>query len=143
MTDSIRGVFPALRDDYRKTSPQDVAYNCIAWAAKDTARWWWPVHGYWWPVGAPANRSVSAFIVAFGRLGYQSCSNGSLEEGFEKVAIYADSSGDVQHMARQLPDTGRWTSKLGIAEDIQHTTPAELEGDCYGAVVQYMRRPIP
>lgn len=44
-------------------------------------------------------------------------------------------------MARQLP-TGRWTSKLGGSEDIEHASPTELEGDMYGTVVLYMRKPI-
>ncbi len=78
--------------------------------------------------------------MAFGALGYEPCADGLLEDGFEKVAIYQSPSG-VQHMARQL-QTGWWTSKLGQLEDIEHETPAELEGDIYGVVVQYMRRAI-
>ena len=83
---------------------------------------------------------MSAFVKAFGTLGYEPCTDGVLEDGFEKVAIYQSPSG-IQHMARQL-HTGRWTSKLGQLEDIEHETPAELEGDIYGIVVQYMRRAI-
>ena len=71
---------------------------------------------------------------------YEPCDDGALEDGFEKVAIYALSF-TVTHMARQLA-SGRWTSKLGELEDIEHETPAELEGDIYGIVVQYMRRAI-
>ncbi len=82
---------------------------------------------------------VSAFVIAFRTLGYELCDDGVLEEGYEKVAIYELSS-TVQHMARQLP-TGRWTSKIGDLQDIEHTSPAELEGDFYGRVVKYMRRP--
>ena len=53
--------------------------------------------------------------------------------------VYESLSGYVVHMARQLP-TDRWTSKLGGLEDIEHASPAELEGREYGIVVQYMRR---
>ncbi len=77
---------------------------------------------------------LGAYISAFGTLGYERCANGSLEEDFEKVAIYESPSGYVVHMARQL-HTGRWTSKLGGLEDIEHASPAELEGREYGAVV--------
>ncbi len=84
--------------------------------------------------------NVSAFIQAFGTLGYEPGGNGNLEEDFEKVAIYQLPTG-VGHMARQLL-TGRWTSKLGGLEDIEHASPAELEGSDYGTVVQYMRRAI-
>ena len=82
---------------------------------------------------------LAAYIAAFHTLGYVPCADGSLEEGFEKVAIYQSLSGYVVHMARQLP-TGRWTSKIGSLEDIEHASPAELEGREYGTVVQYMRR---
>ena len=82
---------------------------------------------------------LAAYVAAFGTLGYEQCADGSLQEGFEKVAIYEPLSGYVLHMARQLP-TGRWTSKLGGLEDFEHASPAELEGREYGAVVQYMRR---
>ena len=57
-----------------------------------------------------------------------------------RLPIYALSF-TVTHMARQLA-SGLWTSKLGELEDIEHETPAELEGDIYGIVVQYMRRAI-
>ena len=82
---------------------------------------------------------LAAYIAAFHTLGYEPCADGSLEEDFEKVAIYESPSGYVVHMARQLP-TGRWTSKIGQLEDIEHASPAELEGREYGAVVQYMQR---
>ena len=82
---------------------------------------------------------LAAYIAAFGTLGYERCADGALEEGFEKVAIYESRSGYVVHVARQLP-TGRWTSKLGGLEDIEHASPVELEGREYGFVVQYMRR---
>ena len=82
--------------------------------------------------------SLTAFVTAFSTLGYEPCADGKLEEGFEKVAVYQLPTG-VQHMARQL-QTGRWTSKLGQLQDIEHDTPTELEGEEYGTVVQYMRR---
>ena len=82
---------------------------------------------------------LAAYVAAFGTLGYDGCADGSLEEGFEKVAIYESPSGYVVHMTRQLP-TGRWTSKIGQLEDIEHASPTELEGREYGKVVQYMRR---
>ena len=94
----------------------------------------------YWPVDAPADTSVAAFEAAFRLLGYEPCPDGSFDEGYEKVAVYA-ASARVEHMARQLPN-GRWTSKLGRAEDIEHAAPAELEGEAYGAVAMYMRRPI-
>jgi hypothetical protein len=87
------------------------------------------------------DNGLSAFVATFNILGYKQCADGSLEEGCEKVAIYQSSSGEITHMARQLR-SGRWTSKLGGLEDIEHASPAELEGREYGDVVQYMRRVV-
>ena len=45
------------------------------------------------------------------------------------------------HAARQLPG-GKWTSKLGKAEDIEHDTADVVAGGIYGEVVELMKRPI-
>ena len=140
MQSHLHRIFPKLRD-FRVTSPPSEVYNCIAWAAGINNDWWWPNGFDTWPSGAPMEETLPAFIAAFTPLGYEVCDDGALEDGVEKVAIYARPSGRVTHMARQLP-TGRWTSKLGEAEDIEHGSPDELEGAVYGAVVRYMRRGV-
>jgi len=61
--------------------------------------------------------------------------------GFEKVALFAESGLLYTHAARQLA-SGRWTSKLGGAEDVEHDRPNDVAGGVYGEVVQIMRRPI-
>jgi hypothetical protein len=73
-------------------------------------------------------------------LGYVPCDDDRLESGFEKVALYGSSS-YYTHAARQLPD-GRWTSKLGRSEDIEHETPNDVAGGVYGEVVRMMKRSI-
>ena len=75
----------------------------------------------------------------FATLGYMPCGNAELERGFDKLAIYADDLGSPTHVARQL-STGAWTSKLGVAEDVEHDTLARLEGILYGNVGQVLRR---
>jgi hypothetical protein len=45
-----------------------------------------------------------------------------------------------KHAARQLP-SGRWTSKLGPMEDIEHALH-DLTGMAYGSVVLVMKRPV-
>ena len=133
--------FPRLTaSHYRGTSPPDVAYNCVAWAAGDTGHWWQP--GVHWPV--PTSRDdfgVGALEKAFRSLGYEACPDESLEAGFDKVAIYGFGF-FYTHAARQLPN-GKWTSKLGKAEDIEHDSPDDVAGGIYGEVVQFMRRPRP
>jgi hypothetical protein len=64
----------------------------------------------------------------------------SLEPGFEKVALYGGGL-LYTHAARQLP-TGKWTSKLGKAEDIEHETPDDVAGGIYAEWVQVMKRPV-
>lgn len=141
----IEGKFPRLREGvYETRSPIDQDYNCIAFAAGDTERWWWPkasfLGGAYWPDGAPREETLSAFQAAFGTLGYEPCESGDLEPGHERVAIYAEPSGMPTHAARQLPD-GTWVSKLGQAFDIMHLTPEGVGGSAYGEVVAYLRRP--
>jgi len=127
----LRALFPSLRDCPRQlTSPYDETYNCIAWAAGDVSNWWWPTPGSkpnYWPEGIPTVETVPAFIQAFASLGYVVCDDGSLEPGFDKVALYADEHGIPTHMAKQLPD-GTWSSKIGELPDIQHDSLEGLEG---------------
>lgn len=128
------------RMGYTITSPSDDSYNCIAWAAGDDTRWWWPNDPYYWPPGAPADETIGAFAKAFETLGFSTCGDASLEPGYEKVAIYADQHLVPTHAARQLP-TGKWTSKLGQHVDLAHDFDA-VTGPLYGQVIQLMRRPI-
>jgi len=72
-------------------------------------------------------------------LGYEPCDDDRLEVGFERVALYGNSF-CYTHAARQLPD-GRWTSKLGKREDVEHDSPEDVAGGIYGEVVQFMKRP--
>ena len=134
----LRSLFPRLRD-FTITSPETRDYNCIAWAAGIDDDWWWPRLPTTWPVERPPRATVDAFADAFASIGYEPSGDGGQEPGIEKLAIYAEGP-FVTHMARQLPN-GRWTSKLGRLEDIEHASPGELEGGDYGSVVQYLRRP--
>src|SRR5690348_11989036 len=134
----LESLFPHLaRRRYGVTSPQSQNYNCIAWAASETHRKWWPL-GAHWPDDVPREETIDAFIRAFAKRGYQPCDTGRFENGYEKVVIYVDSADTPTHMARQLA-SGTWTSKLGDLEDIEHATPHELEGQNYGTAIQYLR----
>ncbi len=142
MVEAIESVFPRLRGtDWRVSSEPDDLYNCIAWAANVTAEWWWPVGTgrTYWPEGVPRVVTLEAFRGAFATRGYQVCAGEELEPGFEKVALFANDAGVPTHAARQLAD-GRWTSKLGRKEDIDHAL-RDLEGTVYGSVALIMKRP--
>jgi hypothetical protein len=145
MSDDLESFFPNLRGSgYRITSPATRRYNCIAFAASKTDKWWWPADFSYWPDGVPREATLQAFILAFGTLGYTPCDHGSPESGFEKVAIYTNEQRSPTHMARQL-SSGTWTSKCGQLEDIEHETLKVLEGsrpNDYGTVVQYLKRRV-
>lgn len=135
-------IFPMLRSSvYKITSPATIAYNCIAWAAGESDKCWWPdpFNQYYWPSGILREVTIKAFINAFELLGYSICEDASYETGYEKVAIYTKIDGMPTHAARQI-DPEKWTSKLGQCEDIEHDINA-LSGDQYGQPVIYMKRP--
>ena len=92
-----------------------------------------------WPKGVLRSVAVAAFEDAFRTLGYARSADGALKDGYEKVAIYVDPVGKPTHMARQLGD-GRWTSKLGDQQDIEHGTPQGVEGAKYGTASIYLER---
>ncbi len=145
MVTPLAEMFPALTEGrYRVTSPQDRDYNCIAWAAGDTHHWWWPSEDSareYWPAGVPRERTQAAFVAAFALFGYVVCDSEALESGHEKIAVFADEQGRPTHAARQL-SSGRWSSKLGKREDIEHELH-DLEGALYGLVVLVMNRQVP
>ena len=72
--------------------------------------------------------------------GFEQSGNGDLEQGVEKIAIYAD-GGFAVHAALQLPD-GKWSSKLGLAgENVEHDDLGAIAGGIYGQVACFMQRP--
>jgi hypothetical protein len=130
--------FPRLILHYhRVTSPATATYNCFAWAVGDTDNWWQP--GLHWPfVTHPFDDTVEELKRVFRTLGYEECPAANLESGFEKVALFGVAD-QYTHAARQLSD-GKWTSKLGAEEDIEHESPDAVGGGIYGEVVLYMKR---
>lgn len=127
--------------DFTRRSLATDSYNCIAWAASDDTRRWWPDPFFqdYWPPSVPRERTIAAFISAFETLEYAKCKNGRLERRFEKIAIYVDQDNKPTHAARQSQD-GSWTSKFGNGEDVTHYTLDCLDGPGYGKVHTYMKR---
>lgn len=144
--EDVESRFPRLRESgYSITSPESSEYNCVAWAIdNDTENYWDPTphSGYYWPRRVTRNGSLRSYIALFRREGFEPCGTAENDPDYEKVAIFADSTRMFKHAARQL-SSGRWTSKLGDLEDIEHDTPSALEGEEYGRVVQVLRRPLP
>jgi hypothetical protein len=139
---SLEDVFPGLRNQpYEIQSPKNAHYNCIAWAAGDDSKWWWPDSAAedTWPAGVARDETLAAFQDALATLGYEVCGDERLEAGCEKIAVFA-LAGVPKHAARLLSN-GRWTSKLGVAEDIEHALH-DLTGMMYGSVALVMKRPL-
>jgi hypothetical protein len=92
MVEPIEDIFPGLRNSpFAVTSPATRAYNCIAWAAGDTTRWWWPDvdadnDAIFWPAGIAMDETLDAFAAAFATIGFTPCSAETVEPGFERVA---------------------------------------------------------
>jgi hypothetical protein len=76
---------------------------------------------------------------AYKALGYLPCDSPTLESRYDKIAIFADATGEPRHAARQLP-AGGWTSKLGDHVDIEHEDLVAVGGLFYGEPTVYMRR---
>jgi hypothetical protein len=72
------------------------------------------------------------------REGFVECDGDRIEDGFEKIAIYSE-DGEYNHAARQPPG-GRWASKLGREEDIEHDSLEALVGPEFATVTHYMKR---
>lgn len=135
-------LFPRLMEKgFNITSPETPFYNCIAWAAGENARWWWPDpnNQYYWPPGIPRHETLQAFILLFKNIGYTLCEDAEYEDAFEKIAIYVDdSTGKPTHAAKQV-SYGRWTSKLGRLVDIEHDISG-VAGKHYGSPAVVMKR---
>ena len=140
---AIEDRFPKLTGEgYSLTSSPTDAYNCVAWIARDVRRWWSPedVDGYFWP-WRNRDGTLSEYLRLFEHCGFAECVSGTLEDGYEKIAIFA-SSEEFDHVAFQRED-GCWSSKLGELGDVMHKTLSSLGGaGCfeYADVAMFMRR---
>lgn len=137
-----------LRTGYKVTSPADPYYNCFAWAAGETQLWWAPptdpfgsFKKSYWPPGVAQENTLEAFIQAYATIGFAVCDNAELEPDFEKIVIYT-TNGIPDHAARQLPN-GKWTSKIGDLEDIEHALDAFEGGKYFGKVACVLKRSLP
>jgi hypothetical protein len=137
---AVQGGFDIIRDCQSDRTPR---YNCIAWAAGDDNRPWWPrddpLAPYYWPF-LDGDETLDNFVRAFESLGYTECTpDGSIEDGVEKIAIYADALDVPQHAAKSLPN-GMWTSKMGNGEDIEHATLGIVAGREYGQPKRFLKK---
>ena len=92
-----------------------------------------------WPENVNPDNGVDDWVAALKTVGFNECTDGSFEPGSVKVAILG--RGDTaEHATRQLA-SGKWVSKLGELEDIEHDRPETVGGGDYGEVLRYLSRP--
>ena len=138
---SLDSQFPNLVDlSGKKTSEATEAYNCIAWAFGDDQRKWWPSKLGFWPRKLTGKSCLEEFLALFRTQGWEKTQDQSVEFGFLKIALYANTqqSPDPTHAARQLPN-GKWTSKLGDYIDLSHDLN-DLNGPAYGWVISIFKK---
>ena len=132
------------------TSTQTIDYNCVAWALGIQNQWCEPFGvivpapppDYCWTDHRPPDSLLSTYVTFFESHGFELSDDDVLEKGYAKVTIYL-LDGMFTHVARQLSN-GRWTSKIGKLEDIQHAL-AEIESPedqpyGYGRASVFMKR---
>jgi len=120
-------------------SPTDPSYNCAAFAAGVVNAIW--CAGGVWPDDLPLDDCAETLIKVYEREGFELCANGSLEGGYQKIALYGW-NGIWEHVAVQQ-QTDRWKSKMGIDhEDIEHPRPESVADGSFGPVLCFMKRVI-
>lgn len=135
--EKIEWEFPALKGGvgYRDTSEETIVYNCLAWALGISWTRYDPIPkcaGYYWFPGIPRKWDETTIRLVFEKHSYVIADNYDVEPGYEKVVFYSDANGKPQHFARQLQN-GKWTSKLGDYNDIEHGALESLTGPLYGS----------
>jgi len=133
------------QERWTPNSLPDDDYNCFGYAVDDGKSFW--THelsltnaGYYWPDGVPRSETIEAYSASFATRGWEVCEDGSLEEGFEKVVLYAKNNGTQPwHASRQLAD-GTWVTKFGTNADAVHAEVEALTSRALGRPVRFFRR---
>ncbi len=138
-TELLVGAFPNLANEgFSIVGEPSGVYNCIAYAAGDTSKWWWPDGVNYWPPWTAETELIESVTEAFAGLGYELCDDGHVEDGYQKVSLY-EVNGEMKHAAIQMPN-GRWRSKMGQGPVIEHHSPQSLSGGMYGDATTHMRK---
>lgn len=138
----LKRVFPNIRKSAKVTSPETETYNCIAYAAGDQSRWWWPdpVGLFYWPPNVIRLPTLPVFQSAFEAIGFELCANDDFTENYDKIAIYHHKN--VPTHAAKLIAPNIWSSKLGKWYDISHSKHClnHDHPDGYGEIAFFMMR---
>lgn len=136
--------WPNLKDGtFEKTSDEGIYQNCVGFVVG--IRRWIDSYSQFWPDDLETGDTPEHYAAFFKKHGFEICADGSLENGTEKLAIYAkghkySSQKEFKHVAIQQND-GKWKSKMGKLEDIEHPTTKTICCGDYGEAIIFMRRP--
>jgi len=140
--DKLEEWFPALKGtSWTVESKGTSLYNCFAWAAGESHRRWDFTKDDFWPDKNKGKYGIAYLVAAYRAVGFKKCdaSDGlNPDERFDKIVLYCRGT-EGTHAARLL-DCGRWTSKIGDHEDIEHEQPEHLHSGVYGEPFVYMKR---
>ena len=110
--DLLTEAFPKLAsEDFEIVEQPSEQYNCIAYAAGDTSKWWDHNANHYWPTHVTRSSSIESLKEVFAGLDFEQCQDSSAEEGYQKIALY-EQQGVWTHAAVQHP-AGPWRSKMG------------------------------
>ena len=139
--EQLEEMFPALRGtSWDIKSDGTPVYNCLAWAVGENHRRWDTDKPHYWPDNNRHKFGIAYLVAAYRAVGFVVSNIDACvpDAEYEKIVLYCrDTEGS--HAARLLAN-GRWTSKIGSHEDIEHETPGSLIGSVYGKPMVYMRR---
>ena len=141
----LASICPGAAGKCERKSSQTTRYNCLAWAVRDEDKPWYPrgdPKKSRWPADAPETLDIPSVVKALEMVGYEVCPAGDDDPEFERIVLFEDAEGFFAHAARQLPG-GRWTSKLGAWEDVEHDDLACLEGGDYGKISRFLCKRVP
>jgi hypothetical protein len=132
-------------------SPKTIKYNCAAFAVGQEDYWFECADEslkqlylgsceFHWPENILQNASLNAYIELYEQHGFEKLSslNADFVGGVTKIALYGKGD-DFMHASKQMPD-GRWASKLGPLQDVEHDNLRVLEGPTYGMVKAIMQK---
>jgi len=142
--------FPAVaKFPIARTSDKTGDYNCFAYVAGIDSINWCPhfikCDDVYWPAPECVDENhIDSYLIGYERIGFEWCADGSLEAGWEKIALYVDEKNIPQHAAVQRED-GTWQSKLGSDIDVSHALESlesseEFGKSPYGTAKFFMRR---
>ena len=87
-TDVLIGAFSSLASEgFDIVDEPSPWYNCIAYAAGDTSKWWWPDGINYWPPWATLTTKIESLQEVFAGKGYEQCEDSGTEAGNQKVAL--------------------------------------------------------